>query len=135
MLYVCRSYVRMFVLDVCECVSAVFPFILDVGLVDVPYLPGSQRRKVTQNFSSTFLLRCLPRFFARKGFSRSFPLSTEFLCNDAVNESIILHLLGFFFFVCVSKILVGVTAPGFELTSQRQKASRLPTEPPGCMCL
>ena len=24
-----------------------------------------------------------------------------------------------------------MTAPGFELTSQRQKVSRLPTEPPG----
>ena len=26
-----------------------------------------------------------------------------------------------------------MTAPGFELTSQRQKVSRLPTEPPGMM--
>ena len=29
------------------------------------------------------------------------------------------------------KILVRVTAPGFDLTSQRQRVSRLQTEPPG----
>ena len=31
---------------------------------------------VTRNFSSTFLLRCMPLFFSREGFSRSFPSST-----------------------------------------------------------
>ena len=31
----------------------------------------------------------------------------------------------------IGKIPVRVTAPGFELTFQRQKVSRLPTEPPG----
>ena len=41
-------------------------------------------------------------------------LEVEFLC---VNELFVLHLL--------------LTAPGFELTSQRQKVSRLSTEPPG----
>ena len=40
------------------------------------YQPGSHRRKVTQDFSSTFLLRCLPLFFSRESFSRSFPSST-----------------------------------------------------------
>ena len=44
------------------------PFILDVRLVDVP--PG-----VTRDFS-TVLVRCLPYFFSREGFSRSFPSST-----------------------------------------------------------
>ena len=39
------------------------------------YQPGSHRRKVTQDFSSTFLLRCVP-FFSREGFSHSFPSST-----------------------------------------------------------
>ena len=42
----------------------VIPFILDVGVVDVP--AGSHRRKATQDFSSTFLLRCLPYFFSRR---------------------------------------------------------------------
>ena len=41
----------------------------------------------------------------------------------------------FVFFLCVcvcgGKIPVRVTPPSFELTSQRQKVSRLPTEPPG----
>ena len=38
------------------------------------YQPGLHRRKVTQ-YSSTFLLRCLPYFFSREGFSRPFPSS------------------------------------------------------------
>ena len=36
------------------------------------YQPGSHRRKVTQDFSSTFFLRCVPSFFSREGFSHSF---------------------------------------------------------------
>ena len=40
------------------------------------YKPGSHRRKVTQDFSSTFLLRCVLYFFSREGFSYSFPSST-----------------------------------------------------------
>ena len=40
------------------------------------YQPGSHRRKVTQDFSSTFFLRCVPLFFSREGFSHSFPSST-----------------------------------------------------------
>ena len=40
------------------------------------YQPGSHRRKVTQDFSSTFFLRCVPYFFSREGFSHSFPSST-----------------------------------------------------------
>ena len=40
------------------------------------YQPGSHRRKVTHDFLSTFLLRCMPLFFSREGFSRSFPPST-----------------------------------------------------------
>ena len=49
-------------------VCVVIPFILDVRLVDVP-------AGVTQDFS-TFLLRCLPPFLSREGFSRPFPWST-----------------------------------------------------------
>ena len=40
------------------------------------YQPGSHRRKVTQDFSSTFFLRFVPSFFSREGFSHSFPSST-----------------------------------------------------------
>ena len=40
------------------------------------YQPGSHRRKVTQDLSCTFLLRCVPLFFSREGFNRSFPSST-----------------------------------------------------------
>ena len=40
------------------------------------YQPGSHRRKVTQDFPSTFFLRCVPSFFSREGFSHSFPSST-----------------------------------------------------------
>ena len=40
------------------------------------YQPGSHRRKVPQDFSSTFLLQCVPQFFSREGFSHSFPSST-----------------------------------------------------------
>ena len=38
------------------------------------YQPGPHRRKVTQDFSSTFFLWCVPYFFSREGFSHSFPL-------------------------------------------------------------
>ena len=38
--------------------------------------PGSHRRKVTQDFSSIFLLRCLPSFLSREEFSRPFPSPT-----------------------------------------------------------
>ena len=40
------------------------------------YQTGSHRRKVNHDFSSIFLLRCLPNFFWREGSSRSFPSST-----------------------------------------------------------
>ena len=36
------------------------------------YQPGSHRRKVTQDFSSTFFLRCVPYFFSREDISHSF---------------------------------------------------------------
>ena len=39
-------------------------------------------------------------------------------------------LLGTFYFIFVRKIPVRVTTPRFELMSQRQKISRLPSEPP-----
>ena len=54
-----------------------FPFILEVKFVGCTSRGHTDRRKVTQEFSSTFLLRCMPFFFSREGFSRcSFPSST-----------------------------------------------------------
>ena len=90
------------------------------------YQPGSHRRKVTQDFSSTFLLRCLPKFFSREGFSRSFPSSTVKLNFgfERINRfPLVRHFFSFSF--CEEKSYL----PGFELTSQHQKVSRLPTEP------
>ena len=42
-----------------------FRFILDVKFVWV-YQPEYHRRKVKQDFSSTFFLRCIPLFLARR---------------------------------------------------------------------
>ena len=57
----------MAVFSLCgQCVLCVFfPFILDIRLVDAP-------AGVTQDFSSTFLLRCLPLFFITRRIQRSF---------------------------------------------------------------
>ena len=58
---------------VCACVCVFFPFILDVRFVDVP---AGVTQEEGHRISSTFLLRCMPFFFSREGFSRSFPSST-----------------------------------------------------------
>ena len=51
------------------------------------------------------------------------------LCS---NDLIVLHLLGILFIYFLSgKIPFHVTTPRFKLTSERQKVSRLPAEPPG----
>ena len=60
-------------------------------------------------------------------------LISRILCT---NDRTVLHLLGMIFVILLflflrGKIPVRVTAPIFELTPQRQKISRLPTEPPG----
>ena len=60
------------------------------------YQPGSHR-KVTQDFSSTFLLRCAPCFSREKDLTIPFlrrPWS-RIMCT---NDLIVLHLLGIFFF-------------------------------------
>ena len=88
---------------------------------------------VTQEESHTGFL-CLPSaglalIFSREGFSRSFPSSTvrSNFMYPRVNRS---PLVGHFFLFFLRKN-PSATAPRFELTSQLQKASRLPTEPPG----
>ena len=52
-------------IDDTACVCVFFPFILDIRFVGhtsrMSHTGGrSHRRKVTQDFSSTFLLRCVP---------------------------------------------------------------------------
>ena len=61
---------------VCVCVCVCFLPIHSGHRVHWTYQPGSHRRTVTQDSSSTFLLRCMPLFFSREGFSHSFPSST-----------------------------------------------------------
>ena len=60
----------------CVCVCVCFLPIHSGHQVRWTYQPGSHRRKVTQDFSSTFFLRYVPKFFSREGFSHSFPSST-----------------------------------------------------------
>ena len=60
--------------------------------------PGSHRRKVTQDLSSTFLLQCTPLFFSREEFSRSFPSSTV-KSNLCTNDLIVIHLLGIYIYI------------------------------------
>ena len=59
------------------------------------------RRKATQYFSSTFLLRCMPYFFSRQVFSRSFPSSSTVKSIFCTNELIVLRLLGILFFIFI----------------------------------
>ena len=73
-----------YMLSVCVCVFSSHSFWTSSSL-DVPagvtqeegHTGGrSHRRKVTQDFLSTFFLRCVPEFFSREGFSHSFRSST-----------------------------------------------------------
>ena len=67
-------YRNLFLLCVCAC--ACFLPIHSGHQVRWTFQPGSHRRKVTQDFSSTFFLRCVPSFFSREGLGHSFPSST-----------------------------------------------------------
>ena len=60
----------------CVCVCVCFLPIHYGHQVRWTYQPRSHRRKVTPNFPSTLLLRCVPSFFSREGFSHSFRSST-----------------------------------------------------------
>ena len=64
----CPDHRQTFAANSCACVFSSHLFWTSNSL-EVP-------AGVTQDFSSTFLLRCVPLFFSREGFSRSFPLST-----------------------------------------------------------
>ena len=64
----CPDHRQTFAANSCVCVFSSHLFWTSISL-EVP-------AGVTQNLSSTFLLRCVPLFFSREGFSRSFPSST-----------------------------------------------------------
>ena len=109
-----------------ECVA--IPFILDVRLVDAP-------AGVTQKERHTGFLHLpsavLASIFIAGRIQPSLSLvDCEVEFCFPTNQSF--STWAFLFIFCVRrKIPVRVTAPRFELTSQRQKVSRLPTEPPG----
>ena len=65
--------VELLLLLLC-CVCVFFPFILDIKFVGRTSRGHTGGR--SQDFSSTFFLRCVPSFFLREGFSHSFPSST-----------------------------------------------------------
>ena len=116
-----RLYLFLYPCIVCVCVLSSYLFWTS-GLWT--YQPGPHRRKVTQDFSSTFLLLCLHSFFSREVFSRSFPSSTvksNFCVPTQINRSPLVGHFFFFFPFLSGKIPVRVTAPGFELMSQGQK--------------
>ena len=97
------------------------PFILDVRLVDVP-------AGVTQEEGHTGFFIHLPSavraliFLAR---------SIQPFLSLVDREVQFCVLTNYSFSTDWEKIPVRTTASGFELTSQRHKVSRLPTEPPG----
>ena len=54
------SHICSIQIDVCVCVILIY----SGHQVRWMYQPGSHRRKITQDFSSTFLLRCMPLFLS-----------------------------------------------------------------------
>ena len=95
------------------------------------YQPGSHRRKVTQDFSSTFFLRCVPLFFSREEFSHSFPSSTV-----KVEFCVLTTIYSFstrwaFLFLFFSFLVRKIPSAGVELTSQRVRGLRGTSELPG----
>ena len=90
------------------------------------YQPGSHRRKVTQDFSTTFFLRCVPLFFSREGFSHSSPSST-------VKSNLVYSTRWAFLFLFFSCCFLARKIPfaGVELTSHRGRGLRGTSELPG----
>ena len=106
----------------------VIPFILDVrlacGRTSRGHTGGRSHIISPPSFCGDYLT------FSRDKYSVHFPcrLRNRMLFT---HELIVLHLLGILYIIYIwgggGKILVCVTAPGFERSSQRQKLSRLPT--------
>ena len=96
------------------------------------YQPGSHSRKVAQDSSSTVLLRCMPLFFSREGFSRSFPSPT--MKSNFVylrfNRSLFVWHFYFYFYFLVRENPSYDTGIGTHVPTCL-KVARLPTEQPG----
>ena len=102
-------------------VCVFFPFILDVRLWT--YQPESHRRKITQDFSSTFLLRCLPFISLARRIQPFLSLvDRELTTILIVSTFLLVYLLDFFFFFPFSEEKSQLT--GFEFTSQRVRRFR-----------
>ena len=107
-------------------VCVVIPFNMDVRLVNVP-------AGVTQEEGHTGFLIHLPSAVLAlilivkriQSFLSLVHREVEFCVLTNQSFSTVRH------FFLWGKIPVRVTTPRFELTSQRQKVSRLSTEPPG----
>ena len=94
------------------------------------YQPGSHRRKVTQDFSSIFFLRCVPEFFSREGFSHSFPSSTV-KSNFVYKRFNRAPPVGHFYSCFISFLVRKIPFAGIEFTSQRVRGLRGTSELPG----
>ena len=98
-MYYSSGYLCWVTIDGCVCVCVLcFLPIYSGHQVRWTYQPGSRRRKVTQDFSSTFLLRCVLSFLSREGFSHSFPSSTVKSNFVYKRFNLVLHSLGIFIF-------------------------------------
>ena len=118
----------MILVCVCVCVCVFLP-IHSGHQARWTYQPGSHRRKVTQDFSSTFFLRCVPSFFSREEFSHFFPSSTvkSNFVYERFNRPPPLGIFILFFSFLVRKIAFA----GIELTSERVRGLRGTSELPG----
>ena len=132
LLYMCMLYNMCVCCIICVCTSMfynMFMCVLSSHLLWTSDLwthqPGSHRRKVTQEEGHTGFLHLpsavLASIFIARRIQHPFPSSTvktNFVYPRNNRSPLV-------------KIPVCVTTSRFELTSQRQKVSRLPTEPPG----
>ena len=107
------SYLLQYIFLMCVCCNAI-----SFGRQTCRHTSrGHTRGRSPQDFS-TFLLRCLPKFLLREGFSHPRPSSTVKCRISNFNRS---PLLGHLFYFIFEKNPVRVAAPTFKL----------PTEPPG----
>ena len=94
------------------------------------YQPGSHRRKVIQDFSSTFLLRCMP-YFPREKDSVVLSLvdrEIEFCVHLRFDYS---PLVGHFIFIFTLLVKKNSSYGIRTHVPTCQKVTRLPTELPG----
>ena len=106
------------------CCHPIYPGRQTCGCTSRGHTGGRLHRTSPASFCGAYL-----NFYREKDSAAPFPRRPRSRILST-HELIVLHLLGIIFFF-VRKIPVRVTVPRFELASQRQKVSKLPTEPPG----